>query len=660
MTSTGGAGGSFVGDMIGPGAGSQGTVAVTGANSRWNVGNSLLVGFERGNGALTIDNAGTVQVQGALGVGFGFSETGSTGTLNVLSGGTLATGLFGAPDVTIGFIGSGGTGTATVSGAGSSWIVGGGLQIGGVFQGGSAANPGTGTLTIADGGVVTSTGGAGGSFVGDMIGPGAGSQGTVAVTGANSRWNVGNSLLVGFERGSGALTIDNAGTVQVQGALGVGFGFSETGSTGTLNVLSGGTLATGLFGAPDVTIGFIGSGGTGTATVSGAGSSWIVGGGLQIGGVFQGGSAANPGTGTLTIADGGVVTSTGGAGGTLFGDVIGPGSGSQGTVTVTGTNSRWNAGSNLLVGLDGGNGVLNILDRGVVAVAGNASVASSGTGAMTIDSTGRLTVGGNFTQGAAGTYVVGINTASNASGHVQVAGTATIASGATVQVAPEGNTRPVLGTRYTILTANGGVTQNTYTFSNAQLSAFIGYGLAYDPTNVYLDVLQSRSFASVGLTPNQIATGAGADSLPAGNALKLAILYIPTEDQARAAFDSLSGEVHASVQTALVEDSHFIRDAANDRLRQSFEAVGAPSMPVMSFAPTAASRSPAANAMAYAMATKAAPMRAPASTAWQSGDRALARGATPTATATPRGSTVPPAASLQALTALSRRHGASA
>jgi subtilase-type serine protease len=614
VTSTGGGGGVSLGDLIGPGTGSQGTVTVTGVNSRWNAGSSLFVGLDGGNGALTIDNAGSVQVQRLFGVGIGISESGATGTLNVLSGGMLATNLGGTPDDIGAVIGALGMGTATISGAGSSWNVGGGLQVGGVFQGGGATGfPGNGTLTIAAGGVVTSTGGAGGTLFGDVIGPGAGSQGTVTVTGANSRWNAGGSLLVGFEGGNGALTIDNGGTVQVQGALGVGFGLSETGSTGTLNILSGGTLATGLVGAPDQLVGLIGSLGTGTATVSGVGSSWTVGGGLQIGGIFQGG-AGNPGTGTLTIANGGVVTSTGGVGGFSLGDMIGPGTGSQGTVTVTGVNSRWNAGSNLFVGLDGGNGVLNILDRGVVAVAGNASVASSGTGTMTIGSTGRLTVGGNFTQGAAGTYVVGINTASNASGHVQVAGTATIASGATVQVAPEGNTRPVLGTRYTILTANGGVTQNTYTLSSAQLSAFIGYGLAYDPTNVYLDVLQSRSFASVGLTPNQIATGAGAESLPAGNALKFAILNLPTEDQARAAFDSLSGEVHASLQTALVEDSHFIRDAANDRIRQSFEAVGAPSMPVMSYAPTAGSRAPAANAMAYAMATKAAPLRPPAST----------------------------------------------
>ena len=280
--------GGLIGDTIGAGNNSVGGVDVIGVNALWNAGQSIFVGVEQGTGVLSIQAAGSVQAQGVLGVGIGLFQAGSTGILNVLSGSTLETNLGGSPDEIGAVIGSSGTGTATISGAGSSWTVGGGLQIGGIFQGTTAANSGTGTLTIAAGGVVTSTGGGGGFSLGDMIGLGTGSQGTVTVTGVNSRWDAGSNLFVGFERGNGALTIDNAGTVQVQGALGVGFGFSETGSTGTLNVLSGGTLATGLVGAPDQTVGFIGSGGTGTATVSGAGSTWIVGGGLQIGGVFQG------------------------------------------------------------------------------------------------------------------------------------------------------------------------------------------------------------------------------------------------------------------------------------------------------------------------------------------------------------------------------------
>ena len=37
---------------------------------------------------------------------------------------------------------------------------------------------------------------------------------------------------------------------------------------------------------------------------------------------------------------------------------------------------------------------------------------------------------------------------------------------------------------------------------------------------------------------------------------------------ARAAFDSLSGEIHASTASAMLEDSRYVRDAVNERLRQ--------------------------------------------------------------------------------------------
>ncbi|MGO4839768.1 autotransporter outer membrane beta-barrel domain-containing protein, partial [Rhizobiaceae sp. 2RAB30] len=51
------------------------------------------------------------------------------------------------------------------------------------------------------------------------------------------------------------------------------------------------------------------------------------------------------------------------------------------------------------------------------------------------------------------------------------------------------------------------------------------------------------------------------------------------------AFDLLSGEIHASVQSALIEDSHFVRDAATDRVRAAFEGVGASFVPVTAYGP---------------------------------------------------------------------------
>ncbi|MFX5801330.1 hypothetical protein ABTE09_19665, partial [Acinetobacter baumannii] len=87
-------------------------------------------------------------------------------------------------------------------------------------------------------------------------------------------------------------------------------------------------------------------------------------------------------------------------------------------------------------------------------------------------------------------------------------------------------------------------------------------------------------FAGVGITPNQIATGGGVESLGFGNLVYNAVLNL-SAPQAQYAFDRLSGEVHASARTVMIEDRRFLRGAVNDRLRAAFSGVGAATMPVM-------------------------------------------------------------------------------
>src|SRR4029077_10794915 len=91
----------------------------------------------------------------------------------------------------------------------------------------------------------------------------------------------------------------------------------------------------------------------GTVTVTGPGSSWINGpsGGLNIGSF---------GTGTLTIANGGKVINI-----TNFTANIGNGTGSQGMVTVTGAGSAWSNSSGVNIG-NLGTGTLTIADSGIV------------------------------------------------------------------------------------------------------------------------------------------------------------------------------------------------------------------------------------------------------------------------------------------------------
>jgi subtilase-type serine protease len=124
-------------------------------------------------------------------------------------------------------------------------------------------------------------------------------------------------------------------------------------------------------------------------------------------------------------------------------------------------------------------------------------------------------------------------------------------------------------------------------------SPFVDFELAYDPHNVFLDVSRSATaFAAVGDTFNQRSVGAASQTLGAGNSVHDNILFLTTQES-RNAFDLLSGEIHASVHSALIQNSHFVRDAANDRIRAAFEGIGASPVPVMSYGLGGAESAPA-------------------------------------------------------------------
>ena len=76
------------------------------------------------------------------------------------------------------------------------------------------------------------------------------------------------------------------------------------------------------------------------------------------------------------------------------------------------------------------------------------------------------------------------------------------------------------------------------------------------------------SFCSVADTKNQCDVAEALDQLSTDNPLFLSVLT-QTEEGARQAFDSLSGEVHATVAGTLVDDSRYARDAVLGRLMQA-------------------------------------------------------------------------------------------
>ena len=232
---------------------------------------------------------------------------------------------------------------------------------------------------------------------------------------------------------------------------------------------------------------------------------------------------------------------------------------------VPGGTSEFGGGTNSLVNEAGGTIVAGTADGMTATTLFNnvGTFTNRGTFTMAGGAAGdRATLNGNASFEAGSVYAVDLG-AGSAADLLTVNGTVALLAGSTV--APDLQGGLIDGERYTVLTATGGVT-GEFGSVDAPATAFLSVEDFYDANNVYLDVTQYRSFQTAGLTPNQIATATGLQSLPASNALFNAILNLPTDAQARAAFDSLSGEIGASAKGVLLKDSQFLRSAVFDRL----------------------------------------------------------------------------------------------
>ncbi|MGH6862520.1 MAG: autotransporter outer membrane beta-barrel domain-containing protein, partial [Phyllobacterium sp.] len=242
-----------------------------------------------------------------------------------------------------------------------------------------------------------------------------------------------------------------------------------------------------------------------------------------------------------------------------------------------------------LLGNDGQvGGIALAKDGGVVAGTGSfgaVSVADNGTIAPGSASdpnrqTAELTVKGNFSQQAGSIYAAGLGKSSD---RIDIAGSAKIDGGAQIELLREGTMS--IDAHYNLLTAAGGVhgTYGGLTGAMATDSPFVDFQLIYDPKNVFLDTERTATkFAQVADTFNQRSTAAASERLGDSNPIHDSILFLTTQES-RNAFDLLSGEIHASAKSALIEDSRFERDAINDRLRAAFEGVGTPAAPVLAY-----------------------------------------------------------------------------
>ncbi len=301
---------------------------------------------------------------------------------------------------------------------------------------------------------------------------------------------------------------------------------------------------------------------------------------------------------TLTFVDSGNAT----YGGTLSGNGLFALNGT-GAVQLTGDSASFAgntriANGTLIVGDSHGNGALGgTLDmssgsilRGsgtIGAGAGSLVTISSGATLAPGNSIGTLTIAGNLVFNSGSTFEVEVDPQGTDSDRIEVTGDATLNGGSVVHTGNIGDYR--LNSTYTILKAGGTLTG---AFDDVSSDfAFLTPGLAYDYGAGTVDLQLARNkrdFDSVAITRNQKATAKGIESmgLGSGHAVYDAIAKLPDDPGLiRSSLDALSGEIHASSKTALIEDSRFIRNAAIDRGRAAFAMPGASQAPVQAYGP---------------------------------------------------------------------------
>ncbi|MFN9211419.1 MAG: autotransporter-associated beta strand repeat-containing protein [Betaproteobacteria bacterium] len=205
---------------------------------------------------------------------------------------------------------------------------------------------------------------------------------------------------------------------------------------------------------------------------------------------------------------------------------------------------------------------------GNLQLAGNITPAGSGIGT--------LTVAGNLTVAAGSTYQVQLQpsaqpVAGTDNDLIAVQGQTTL-QGGVVELDPlAGRYRGRI--RYTLLTSEGGVSgQFAGVSTTLPVSAlFARYALGYGTDAVWLDV-SAGDFAASAATVNQTAVATALDrEFLVGpsplDPLYTALFALPDAASAQAAYDSLSGEVHASALLGVQQANRAFEQTVATRLR---------------------------------------------------------------------------------------------